>query len=204
MSNERDAVTSASMRQDHAALVSRPGLLAIASIVMLCVLTGCGRDHVRPAGSAASSAADIDSAPGAGGGGVQQSDFGAANPPTPGFTSQQGTPPARPAVPVAPADMAARVAPPPPASLVALVNEEERAATARLPAGAGRELVLGSCLICHAVTMIEQQHKSAAAWEKTVTQMIAWGAPVPAGKQSVVVAYLAEHYPARATGASLP
>jgi hypothetical protein len=46
--------------------------------------------------------------------------------------------------------------------------------------------------------MITQQHKDTAGWNKTVTQMIAWGAPVAKDQQAMLVAYLAEHYPARA------
>ena len=49
--------------------------------------------------------------------------------------------------------------------------------------------------------MITQQHKDTTGWNKTVTQMIAWGAPVPTNQQGTLVAYLATHYPPRAAGA---
>lgn len=70
----------------------------------------------------------------------------------------------------------------------------------RLPAGGGRELVLGSCLICHAASMIEQQHKDSVGWNKTVSQMMEWGAPVQPSQKPALIAYLAQHFPARAAG----
>ena len=95
---------------------------------------------------------------------------------------------------------AARIAPPPAAALAAAARSEEEAALTSLPAGDGRDIVIGNCLICHAATMITQQHKDAAGWDKTVTQMIAWGAPVPEARHAALVSYLAEHYPARSAG----
>lgn len=197
MSAERDHVGFAGMEPQLAGRISGVARLVVTSATLLCIMLGCGRDSGNASDTVAVGAVGVDSADGSGGATAQESDYGAANPPSPGFTSEQGTPPAQPPVAEAPADVAARMAPPPPAALVALVSEAERAATARLPAGDGREVVLSSCLICHAATMIEQQHKDTAGWNKTVAQMIAWGAPVPDGKQSVIVAYLAEHYPAR-------
>ena len=91
-------------------------------------------------------------------------------------------------------DAAARLAPPPSAALTARIAAEEQAAIGRLPAGPGRDLVVGNCLICHAATMIEQQHKDTTAWNKTVSQMIAWGAPVPNDRRGELVAYLAQHF----------
>ena len=91
-------------------------------------------------------------------------------------------------------DAAVKLAPPPPATLTARAAAEEQAAISRLPAGPGRDLVAGNCLICHAATMIEQQHKDTTAWNKTVTQMIAWGAPVPSDRRAELVTYLAKHF----------
>jgi cytochrome c5 len=91
-------------------------------------------------------------------------------------------------------DAAAKLAPPPPPALDARIAAEEQAAISRLPAGPGRDLVVGNCLICHAATMIEQQHKDTTAWNKTVTQMIAWGAPVPSDRRAELVTYLATHF----------
>lgn len=89
----------------------------------------------------------------------------------------------------------------PASSLTAQLAADEQASIARLPAGAGHDLVLGHCIICHSSTMLEQQHKDSTAWNKTVTTMVSWGAPLPPAQQPVLVAYLAQHFPARAEGA---
>ncbi len=165
-----------------------PVRLVIAILPVTAAAVGCGRD----AGTVARAAADsVWHAPGV------QAGSGAAVAPTPGFTSAQGTPPAagRPTT-----SAAAAMAPPPSVALDRQLGADERAAIADLPAGAGHDLVLGNCLICHAATMITQQHKDTAGWNKTVTQMIAWGAPVPQGQHAALVAYLAEHYRARTAG----
>jgi cytochrome c5 len=121
-------------------------------------------------------------------------------PPTPGFTAAQGTPAAQPAVAVAPTAAAEHMAPPPSSWIVARMSTEEQAAIRSLPAGEGRDLVVGSCIVCHAATMIAQQHKDTTGWNKTITQMVAWGAQVPATQQATLVAYLAANYPPRAAG----
>jgi cytochrome c5 len=105
-----------------------------------------------------------------------------------------------PSVTFASAAEAAAMAPLPEAALLERAEAYERASLAALPAGAGHDIVVGSCISCHSVTMIAQQHKDTAGWSKTVAQMVKWGAPVAAEQQPVLVAYLAEHYPARAEG----
>jgi cytochrome c5 len=70
----------------------------------------------------------------------------------------------------------------------------ERAGLDDLPAGPGRDQVVAACVTCHSPQMFTAQRKDRAAWEKTVSSMIAWGAPVPAGQEEVIVRYLAEHY----------
>ena len=160
----------------------------LALVAVTVAVLGCGR------GDAPKSVAR------AGNDGVGHLPSAAAEAPTPGFTSAQGTPPARSAHDAAPAVVAARMAPPAPASVATRTSAEEQAALRALPAGPGHELVLGSCLTCHAATMLVQQHKDTAGWNKTVTQMIAWGAPVATGQQATLVGYLVEHYPARAAG----
>lgn len=69
------------------------------------------------------------------------------------------------------------------------------------PGWRGHDLVLGNCLICHSSMMLEQQHKDSTAWNKTVTTMVSWGAPVPPAQQPVLVTYLAQHFAARVEGA---
>ena len=107
--------------------------------------------------------------------------------------------PSRPVAFASPAEAAA-MAPPPEAGLLQRAEAAERAAMAALPKGTGHDIVVGGCISCHSATMIAQQHKDTAGWNKTVTQMVAWGAPVTAEQRPVLVAYLAEHYPARAQG----
>ena len=89
---------------------------------------------------------------------------------------------------------AARAAPPPSAALRATLAAHEAASTARIPAGAGHDLVVANCLTCHTAALIEQQRKDAAGWDRTVAQMVAWGAPLRPDQQPVLVAYLAEHF----------
>ncbi len=84
--------------------------------------------------------------------------------------------------------------PGPPAALERVIAEQERASLAALPAGSGRALVEGNCLICHGATMIQQQHKDSAGWAKTVAQMRAWGAPLPEQQQPALIEYLTRHY----------
>jgi cytochrome c5 len=164
----------------------------LAAAVLTAIVFGCGRgDTVRGKNVSADS---VRKAAGA------QVGMSADAAPTPGFTSAQGTRPTQPAPAVAPAAVAARMAPPPTTTLVTRTTAEEQAALRTLPAGPGHELVLASCLTCHAATMITQQHKDTAGWNKTVTQMIAWGAPVAKDQEGPLVAYLVEHYPARAAG----
>jgi cytochrome c5 len=99
---------------------------------------------------------------------------------------------------------ASTLAPPPSAALASALAASERESNARIPAGAGREIVLGDCLTCHGASLILQQHKDTAGWNKTVTQMIAWGASVDSAEKPVLIAYLAEHFAARAPGPTPP
>ena len=92
------------------------------------------------------------------------------------------------------------MAPPPEAELLRRAEDFERAGLAALPKGAGHDIAVGGCVTCHSASMIAQQHKDTAGWNKTVTQMVAWGAPVAPEQKPVLVAYLAEHFPARAQG----
>jgi hypothetical protein len=87
------------------------------------------------------------------------------------------------------------LAPPPDSALRASLADGERKAMDVLPAGAGRALVVGQCLVCHSATMIVQQHKDSAAWTRTVTQMAGWGASVDSAQQGALVAYLSLRFP---------
>jgi len=63
-----------------------------------------------------------------------------------------------------------------------------------LPDGAGRAVIESGCLICHSAMLITQQHKDSTAWEKSVRQMEAWGAPVPPAEHAPLIGYLTEHF----------
>ncbi len=107
---------------------------------------------------------------------------------------------AAPALAMASPAEADAMAPPPEAALLRRVEAYERTALTALPAGPGHDIAVGGCVTCHSATMIAQQHKDTAGWNKTVTQMVAWGAPVAPEQRPVLVAYLAEHFPPRAQG----
>jgi cytochrome c5 len=122
----------------------------------------------------------------------------------PGFSSAQGTPAPVPARAIASAAIADSLAPPPSAALTARISTDEQNAIKMLPAGSGHDVVVGNCLTCHSVAMLEQQHKDATAWNKTVSQMMAWGTPVSAGQKPILIAYLASHFGARAPASPSP
>ncbi len=111
------------------------------------------------------------------------------------------TPSASPAASTASVADARHMAPSPPAALVSAVHTSEQTAIGRMPAGAGHDIVVRNCLICHSPSLIEQQHKDTAGWNKTITQMVAWGAPLSAAEKPILIAYLAEHFRARGPGA---
>ena len=63
-----------------------------------------------------------------------------------------------------------------------------------LPPGPGRDRVGAGCLVCHSATLITQQHKDSAAWERTLAQMEKWGAPVAPSLHDSVRMYLVAHF----------
>ena len=111
---------------------------------------------------------------------------------------------ASPALAMASPAEADAMAPPPEAALLRRAEAFERAGLAALPEGAGHDIAVGGCVTCHSASMIAQQHKDTAGWNKTVTQMVAWGAPVPEAARPTLVAYLAQHYGARGGGPMPP
>ena len=44
--------------------------------------------------------------------------------------------------------------------------------------------------MCHSAMLITQQHKDSSAWERTITQMEKWGAPVPPEQRDSLRTYL--------------
>lgn len=67
----------------------------------------------------------------------------------------------------------------------------------QLVQGAGREMTVARCAICHSVDYVEMVSPvmNRAAWEKTVRKMIdAFGAPVSEAERQQILDYLSEHY----------
>ncbi len=76
----------------------------------------------------------------------------------------------------------------------AVVARSEATEIAALPDGTAKSLVTERCLLCHSAGLIIQQRKDAVAWDRTVTQMRAWGSPIQDEEQKQLVAYLSEHF----------
>ena len=62
---------------------------------------------------------------------------------------------------------------------------------APLPEGEGRSLMLQACVQCHDFKSIVSQRKTAAAWRRTVNEMIWRGAPLLADEAAIITNYLA-------------
>lgn len=60
-----------------------------------------------------------------------------------------------------------------------------------LPEGPGRDLVLQTCSKCHDLKMIVSQRKTAAAWQRTVNEMLRLGARLNSDETEIVTNYLA-------------
>jgi len=69
-----------------------------------------------------------------------------------------------------------------------------------LPAGSQRMLAEQRCLICHSAQLIAQQHKDAAAWEKTIAQMEKWGVALTPAEHDSLKSYLVRALGPRASG----
>lgn len=62
-----------------------------------------------------------------------------------------------------------------------------------LPAGPHMELVLGSCIMCHAPEILAQQKLDRATWEAIVDRMITYGAPITRETRPLILQYLATY-----------
>ncbi len=62
-----------------------------------------------------------------------------------------------------------------------------------LPAGPHMELVLGSCVMCHAPEILAQQRLDRAAWEAILDRMITYGAPITRDTRPLILEYLATY-----------
>jgi cytochrome c5 len=82
----------------------------------------------------------------------------------------------------------------PPAALQKTLASAEAGEIAKLPDGPAKVIVTERCLLCHGAALITAQHKDAAAWGRTVTQMRTWGTPIQDEDQTALVAYLTQHF----------
>ena len=64
-----------------------------------------------------------------------------------------------------------------------------------LPAGRGRTLLLEACVQCHDLRPLTSQRKDAAAWRRTVNEMVWRGAPLLPGEADELARYLAASFP---------
>jgi hypothetical protein len=62
-----------------------------------------------------------------------------------------------------------------------------------LPPGKHMELVLGSCIICHAPEILAQQRLDRTTWETIVDRMITYGAPITPQTKPLIMEYLTTH-----------
>lgn len=58
------------------------------------------------------------------------------------------------------------------------------------PDGQGRDIIFQACVQCHDLRNTVSQRKSAAAWKRTVDEMIWRGAPLMAEEAEIVSKYL--------------
>jgi mono/diheme cytochrome c family protein len=63
-----------------------------------------------------------------------------------------------------------------------------------LPDEPGREILVSSCVQCHAMEMILEAKKSEPEWKQTVDRMVGYGADVTPEQQNLVVKYASAHF----------
>ena len=71
---------------------------------------------------------------------------------------------------------------------------ESSSESSALPDEPGREILVRSCVQCHAMEMILGAKKSEAEWKQTVDRMVGYGANVSSEEQSLVVKYASAHF----------
>jgi hypothetical protein len=99
----------------------------------------------------------------------------------------------------APASAPPPTAAPPAASAPAASTPVATSTSASvLPADPAREIVLGRCTICHDERYLAQQRLGVEGWQKTITKMQGFGAPVTAEDVPVIAAYLGKSFAASA------
>lgn len=81
---------------------------------------------------------------------------------------------------------------------IAAAQRRRPASATELPEGEGRAIAERACRICHSAMLITQQAKDRAAWERSIRQMAAWGAPVDSAERDTLARWLAAAYGPRA------
>lgn len=70
-----------------------------------------------------------------------------------------------------------------------------------LPKGAGVEVVLAKCTICHEADLIAQQRLNRSGWLREVEKMIHWGTILTDAEKEIIIGYLAAQLGPRPVGA---
>ena len=76
--------------------------------------------------------------------------------------------------------------------------------SSKLPSGPERVIAERACLLCHGAQLINQQRKDEAGWDRTLTQMKAWGAPIKPDEQAALKAYFARKLGSRGAAKGPP
>lgn len=63
-----------------------------------------------------------------------------------------------------------------------------------LPEGPDVALVRTRCVTCHGADLIVQQRLTQVGWDREVTKMVRWGAPVTDAERAPIVAYLTRSF----------
>lgn len=82
----------------------------------------------------------------------------------------------------------------PTASQPAAVTRDKGGATAALPDGEGKPLILRSCTQCHGINTITGTRKDRAGWQTCVKDMVRLGAKLRTNEADTVVAYLVKNF----------
>ena len=76
-------------------------------------------------------------------------------------------------------------------ALASPARAQQSAADPVVTMKSGRELFEKSCMLCHGLDRALVKMQDAAAWEKTVKRMVAYGTPLNVEQRPLVVRYLA-------------
>ena len=66
------------------------------------------------------------------------------------------------------------------------------------PPGPGDDIAARSCVICHSAMLVTQQAKDSLGWEKTLSLMEKWGAPIARVEHDSLRTYLVTRFGAKA------